>query len=222
MIVETEIKGHKAIQHKLLLNEGLFHAHFLRNTKLEDIEGIVGLPVNRCWQKHTDIVEEAPFDGTADGLYTQKANMLLTNRHADCQVAIFWDPKTKLLAGVHAGWRGQVSQIYTKTVHKLKAKGAKPENILVGISPSLGACHGEFKGWQEYFPNSYEPFQVKENYFDLKAIAKDELEKAGIHPRHISIAPQCTFADEKRFHSYRRDKTEERLVTVCYCPARLP
>lgn len=220
MIVETLINGNKAIQHKILCDTGLFHAHFLKETTHENLESILNVPVMRARQDHTDIVEIAPFEGISDGLITKNPEKALAIRHADCQAAIFWDPENRLLACVHAGWRGQVSHIYTKTVDKMKTLGSRPEKLYVGISPSLGSCHSEFQGWTDYFPPYFRTFQIKENHFDLKRIAKRELIAAGLNPRHISIAPDCTASDPDRFHSWRRDKTEQRLVTAAYILAR--
>lgn len=216
MIYETEVLGRRALQHSHLIEAGLFHAHFLKETDSEELDALLGLKVQKAQQSHTDIIEEAPFSGIADGLYTFKSNEPLEIRHADCQAAIFWDPKGKQLAVVHAGWRGLVQQIYTRTLDAFKRNGAKAEDILVGISPSLGPCHGEFKGWEDYFPPHFKAFEVKENHFDLREAARSELVSGGILPHHLSISTVCTAADPDRFHSWRFNKTDKRLVTVAY------
>lgn len=214
-LITTEIKGRKALQHTLLLEcPDLFHAHFLNDTASNEIENLFHLPVYEVDQKHTALVIEAPFNGIADALFTRRENTPLLIKHADCQAAIFWDPINKIVANVHAGWRGLVQEIYTETLNTLLAQGSKPENLLVGIGPALNPCHSEFKGWETYFPPHFEAFQVKENYFNLKEVAKSELLKKGILPHHLSISQACTACDPACFHSWRGSKSLQRLVTV--------
>lgn len=204
-------------QHDLLLNcPDLFHAHYNKNYSKIDIETSLKKPLIEMEQIHSDYVEWAPFKGPCDGLITSKEDQALLIKHADCQAAIFWDPIEKRLACVHAGWRGLVKRIYTRAIEKLKSEGSNPANLLVAIGPSLGPMHAEFQGWKNYFPDSFGDFQVKENYFDLRAIAKDELVSQGILNEHLSIKNNCTFAESDNYHSYRRDKTTLRLSTVAY------
>jgi len=145
--------------------------------------------------------------GECDGLITDVRDIGLLMTHADCQVAIFYDPIHHALANVHAGWRGNVQNIYRAAVEKMqKIFGSKAADLLVGVSPSLGPMHAEFKNYKIELPESFWSFQVKPLYFDLWAIASHQLEECGILPDHIQIANLCTYENKADFFSYRRDK----------------
>lgn len=148
-----------------------------------------------------------------DALITAEKNVGLMIKHADCQAAIFYDPMVKVIAAVHAGWKGSSAKIYTKTIQKLKsAFGSNPENLMVGISPSLG--NAEFKNYEQELPEEFWRYQVSLNHFDFWAIARDELLQAGLLQGHIKIACLCTKSNPKEYFSYRREKITGRMGTV--------
>lgn len=150
----------------------------------------------------------------ADALVTNIPGKTLFITHADCQAAIFYDPQEHVLANVHSGWRGNVRQIYQKVVDYLYKKfRSKPQNILVGISPSLGPMHSEFINYKKEFPKEFWDFQIKPFYFDLWAIAKMQLESCGILPSHIEIAEIDTYDSPHDFFSFRRDRETGRNGT---------
>lgn len=161
------------------------------------------------------IVEKGGEAPPYDALITQKKGLGLMITHADCQAAFFYDPKHSVLAAVHAGWRGQMADIYQKVVQTLTHfYESQPSDILVGISPSLGPHYSEFKSYQREFPKPYWSFQFKPFYFDLWALASYQLEKAGILPEHIEIARMDTYSLEEDFFSYRREKAKGREVEI--------
>lgn len=145
-----------------------------------------------------------------DGYLTNQTNKPLMVTHADCQAAIFYDPVKNGVAIVHAGWRGQVKQIYRETVLKMQHHfHSKVEDLFVGISPSLGPNNAEFKNYRTELPSEFWPFQIKPLYFDLWAIARWQLIECGILPHHIEIAMIDTYACPEDFFSYRRDKSAD-------------
>ena len=146
-----------------------------------------------CYQVHGDGIQRVWEDnqqvGECDGLVTDKANIGLLIKHSDCQAAIFYDPVHKALANVHCGWRGNVKNIYRAAVQKMALVfGSNPRDLLVGISPSLGPDHSEFKNYKTEFPEEFWGFEVRPEYFDLWAIARHQLEQCGLLPHHIEIA----------------------------------
>jgi polyphenol oxidase len=150
-----------------------------------------------------------------DGLLTKEVGIGLMTQHADCQVTFFVDPHQKVLANVHAGWRGNVLNIYAATVHLLQKEfGSRPQDLLVGISPSLGPSAAEFKNYEKEFPPSFASYQVRPYYFDLWQLARQQLLEAGILDSHIEIAKLCTFSNPELFFSYRREKIGGRNGSV--------
>lgn len=153
--------------------------------------------------------------GPFDGLMTDQKEIGLMVKHADCQAAIFYDPVRKGIANVHAGWRGQVKNVYRKTVQKMNQSfGTKPEDLFVCISPSLGPKHAEFIHYRRELPEEFWKFQVRPMYFDLWAIARHQLQEAGVPSHQIEIAGICTYSEEKDFFSCRRDKAYGNHATI--------
>lgn len=145
---------------------------------------------------------------SSDGIYTNEIKKPLFIATADCQAAIFYDPIKKVIANIHAGWRGLEQEIYTHTIQTLVQKfQINPANLFVGIAPSISADHFEFK---ENVPEKFKRFEKKPLHYDLKAYALDELCRQGLLPNHIEVADLCTYKEDKLFYSYRREKTSHR------------
>lgn len=150
-----------------------------------------------------------------DALVTQEKGIGLMIKHADCQAALFYDPLKKVIANAHSGWRGNVQNIYAKTISYMVQKfGTNPQDLIVCISPSLGPVASEFTNYKTELPPSFWPYQFKPLYFDLWEISKQQLLAAGVLEQNIEIARICTFATPQDFFSYRRDKITGRNATV--------
>jgi YfiH family protein len=149
-----------------------------------------------------------------DGVFTSTPGISLMMTHADCQVALFYDPIHRAIANIHAGWRGNVMNIYRKAIQYMRnAFHSNPSDLLVCISPSLGPAESEFIHYKTELPEKFWEFQIKPFYFDLWAIAEYQLQKEGILPHHIEIARLSTFANPKDYFSYRRDRITGRHAT---------
>jgi len=149
-----------------------------------------------------------------DVLTTSQPEQGLMIKHADCQAAILYDPINHAVAGAHVGWRGSVQDVYSKTIAYMKARyGTKPQNLFVGISPSLGPESAEFIHYRKELPESFWDFQIKDHYFDFWEISRWQLTSCGVPSSHIEIASIDTFTDERCF-SYRREKKTGRHATV--------
>lgn len=178
----------------------------LRNFKtVQQHFGLTDLAYTR--QRHgdqiTEIRKRTPIP-TGDALMTEESSLGLLLSHADCQIACFYDPIKKVIASAHAGWRGNVKQLYTKTISALRQRyGSFPANLLAAVSPSLGPAHSEFVNWQAEWPEALWRYRLG-TYFDLWQMAEDELLEAGLLPHHIQIARLCTYSDPDKFFSYRR------------------
>ena len=153
--------------------------------------------------------------GDCDVLLTDLSEVGLLTTHADCQAAIFYDPLQKAIANAHAGWRGNVGNVYRETVQAMhNTFGSHPADLLVCISPSLGPKCAEFKEYKKEFPSNFWKYQVTPFHFDLWSIAKDQLEEAGVLPSHIEIACICTHCNLQDFYSYRQDPITGRNGTI--------
>lgn len=150
-----------------------------------------------------------------DALITQRPDLGLLITHADCQATILYDPVIHVIANVHCGWRGNIENIYQKTVTMMKERfSTKPENLLACISPSLGPDSAEFVNFKTEWPEPFWQFQVKPTYFDLWSLSEHQLIQCGLLPHHIEVARLCTYVSPQDFFSYRREKRSGRHGTI--------
>lgn len=165
----------------------------------------------QCHGTHVSLIENVPQSKvpTCDGLITSLKNVAILTRHADCQAVLIYDPIQEIVANVHCGWRGSVGNILSKVIEQLPSH---PADLLVCISPSLGAHAAEFINHESELPEHFHPFQTKPNHFNFWEISKHQLKRLGVLDQHIEIAQMCTYTD-LRFFSFRRDRTQKRHVS---------
>lgn len=128
-----------------------------------------------------------------DALITDKPKVGLMIQVADCQALLFFDPIHKVIAAIHAGWKGLAQDITGQTVKMLKKfYKVDPHRLLVGISPSLGPCCAFFSDPEKELPQEFHPFIDKEKRVDLWAFSVWQLQKHGIAQKNIELAKICT------------------------------
>jgi len=151
-----------------------------------------------------------------DALISTEANVLLGVTVADCTPILLYDPSSKMIAAVHAGWRGTEQMIALNTVRKMIELGAKPDSIYAFI----GACASGEK--YEVGLDVATLFESKHTndlgngkfLLDIRAANLDQLLYAGVMRDCIEVSDLCTISDE-RLHSYRREgKQSGRMLAV--------
>jgi polyphenol oxidase len=86
---------------------------------------------------------QAGSDGPpcGDALVTDQPGVLLSVCTADCVPLLLVDPARRIIAAVHAGWRGSLERIAEKTVAEMRRTfHSLPEDLLAAIGPSIRAC----------------------------------------------------------------------------------
>lgn len=79
-----------------------------------------------------------------DGIITNQKNVALATTSADCLCVILYDPKNKVIANVHSGWRGTFKKIVKKAAFLMKNKyDCNLNDILVFLMPAIRQCHFE-------------------------------------------------------------------------------
>ncbi len=152
---------------------------------------------------------------SVDAVITDTPNIAILVKQADCQGVIIFDPEKRVVANVHCGWRGNAKNILGNVVTRMKHDfGCKGRDLLATIGPSLGPCCAEFVGHEKIFPNSFEEFMVRENYFNLWAISEWQLLNAGLRQENIEIASICTRCRTDLFYSYRGEGETGRFGSV--------
>lgn len=171
----------------------------------------------RLRQVHADgvvTVEGPGHFGEGDALITATAGVWLEIRTADCVPLLFADSQRRIVAAVHAGWRGTAAKIAALTVEKLRdAWGSRPEDLRVSIGPSIGACCFEVgPEVAEQFPGHITQREPRP-HVDLVEANRSQLLAAGLAAAQIETLGLCTVCDAARFHSFRRDRGDGRMVS---------
>lgn len=132
-------------------------------------------------------------------------------RVADCVPILIADPKTGWVAAVHAGWRGIVAGVVQETFRALYRLGASPADCCAAIGPHIEACHFEVgedvaSQIQAAAAGATVVFEDSGSLrVSLEAAVRAQILDAGLSADRIDRIAGCTFAEQDRFFSYRRD-----------------
>jgi hypothetical protein len=169
------------------------------------------------FRKH-DQVLSASLDSQptkADAMVTDIPGKFLAVQMADCQAVLLYDPRRNVVGAVHSGWRGSIANITGACINAMKTDfGCRPEDILAGVSPSLGPCCGEFRHYQREIPESLWRFKIRSHYFDFWAMTRHQLLCAGLLPENMEMADICTKCNPHLFYSYRANQRTGRFSAV--------
>ena len=154
-----------------------------------------------------------------DGLVTDKKNIALATTNADCILLLFFDPKRKVIANVHSGWKGTLQKISVEAVNEMiKKYNCNPEDIICCICPSIRKCHFKVhKDVKEPFYNEFKdlkeineiivPVENEDRWsIDTVKINKIILEQVGLKKENIIDCGICSVCNSDLIHSYRVEK----------------
>ena len=158
--------------------------------------------------------EKNEFLYGVDALITNISGFCIGITTADCTPILLYDSEKKVVASIHAGWRGTVKSISEKTVLLMQSQFACcPENIWAAIGPCIGETVYEvgdevFLAFKENgFPMNEISFfneQTKKYHINLTKANTFSLIKAGVPVNHIESADVCTFNNAETFFSARK------------------
>jgi polyphenol oxidase len=171
------------------------------------------------WQVHgTHVIASdspRPLDEPhqkADIILTNRAEVTLFMRFADCVPIFLCDPAKKVIGLVHAGWKGSVAKIAIVAVKAMEEiYGSRSEDIYAGIGPSIGPDHYEVH--EDVIQPVREAFKDRANEalqksdgkttLNLWLLNRMALEEAGI--KHIQVAEICTACHTEDWFSHRME-----------------
>lgn len=156
-----------------------------------------------------------------DGLVTEKSGITLLSTNADCNLLLCYDPVQKVIANVHAGWRGTFGKIAQNAIQKMKQTfGCDPSNILVCFCPSIRRCCFGVEedvaslcreifaatGRLEEILTKGEVKMGKQKYYvDTILINRILLEQEGVLPENIEDCGICSLCHSDLVHSRRAE-----------------
>lgn len=149
-----------------------------------------------------------------DAVVTDIPGLCVAVTTADCVPVLLYAPDRKVVAAIHAGWRGTVEHIAAETVGNLVEQyGCNPVIMQAAIGPSIG--------WEAFEVGEEVVTAFREAGMDLSRIMKRrpatgkacldlgeanqmQLLGAGLSADHIEMSGICTYTHEADFFSARR------------------
>ena len=168
--------------------------------------GISPQALARSYQIHGDVIWETKEPGYTSGydaIIAHAPGIFAGVGIADCCPILLADPFRQTSAAIHAGWKGTVAQIVSKTASAMILQGSNPADILAYIGPCISLTHFEVGD------EVAEQFEFKEMgaerwHVDLKATNEAQLRNVGIS--QIEISEYCTIENNDLFFSHRKEK----------------
>jgi hypothetical protein len=149
----------------------------------------------------------------ADIILTDKLDVTLYMRFADCVPIMAHDPRRGVVGLAHAGWKGSVGDVPASMVNAMRDQyGSNPSDIVAGIGPSIGPDHYEvgadviLQVMQKFGDQAEQVLRSRDGkiHFDLWETNKLLLERAGIGT--IEVAGICTACHTRDWFSHRAEK----------------
>ena len=182
-----------------------------------------GLPVqymNQVHGKSVGIINDfsnEPIPNT-DALFTKSNKLSLAIMSADCLPVAITNTEGTEIALLHAGWKGLSSGIIQET---LKIFNTENKGLKSWLAPCISQMKYEvgidvyeaFMNLDEESVKNFQQVDSKKWLFDLKAEAARVLINLNVQ---VFQSNYCTYTDKDMFYSYRRNKTDKRVLTLLW------
>ena len=187
-----------------------------------DAIGATGYSFASSYQVHgTEILyttEPGRYAGY-DALITNQPGLLMGVTVADCVPVLVYDPVNQAVTAIHAGWRGTVGGIVSKTVALMQQRfGTQPAACYAYVGTCIDAC--SFEVGPEV-ATQFKPAFVRVDPVtqrpgvDLKAANRQQLMDAGIPEKYIEVSPFSTVLNNRDYFSHRAEKGQTgRMLAV--------
>lgn len=165
---------------------------------------------------------EGPNDTKADAVVTDDPGRIVAVRVADCTPVLIATADGRVVAAVHAGWRGVVGDVVREAIAAMReiAGGRGAARLIAAVGPCIGPT--AFEVGPEVvaeFRRVFGPVtgHVREHpersggaagkaMVDLKGAIREQLIGAGLRGADVDVLPHCTVGDAAMFFSHRRDR----------------
>jgi YfiH family protein len=190
-------------------------------------------------QFHSDVIRlfdaAPPEPCRGDASATDRPGLLLAVQTADCVPILLADTRRRVVAAVHAGWRGTLRRIVQKTVGRMRMEyGTRPGDLIAALGPAIGGCcyevgtevardfSSQFARASEWFdelrtgdePNPLQWMNMmppghqpppKNVLLDLRQANRAQLLDAGLSQKNIFVSGLCTACRRDLLFSYRKE-----------------
>ncbi len=145
----------------------------------------------------------------ADAIISEKIKVPIAVLTADCVPILIYDKSRKIIAAIHAGWKGAYKGIVRRVIKFMLKKRCSPKNMTVAIGPCISEKNYEVREqFREKFLKKDKQnivfFSVKKNkiYFNLTNYIKKQVKSNLI--KNIDTINIDTFNKRNNFFSARR------------------
>lgn len=214
------------------LKEGDNDANIGKNWDI--VAAAFGIPRRNFFQVHQvhgdriliiDDAESQTFDPQSldyDAVITNRPGLALCVKTADCVPVLMVDTEKRIVAAVHAGWRGSALNISGKVLRSLSERyGTRPQDVQAAIGPAIGACCYEVDATvfqaMESHPARNKIFAPRSGRgpgtgmemakwkLNLALANRYQLQEMGVPWENIQDADLCTSCASEWFYSHRKE-----------------
>lgn len=176
-------------------------------------EGRLALP----WQVHSSeaAVATEPWPRELapklDAVVSATPGLAAAIMVADCCPILFADPKARVVAAAHAGWKGAIGGVIEATLARMEELGAARADTVAALGPCIRQASYEvgpefaanFTAQDTANARFFAPGDKPgHSWFDLAGYVVARLKTAGVGT--VEDVGLDTYPDEARFFSYRR------------------
>lgn len=203
------------------------------------------LPAPPLWLKQVHgatVVDAAKTDResvpVADAAVARQAGVVCAVMTADCLPVLLCDRSARVVAAVHAGWRGLQAGVLERTV---SAVGVPGQQLLAYLGPAIGPQAFEvgeevrrvFVAAHAVAAEAFTPLSASDGLggvsdrsvhpreahqakwlADIYLLARQAFGRVGVAA--LYGGGYCTVRDESRFFSYRRDGVTGRMASMIW------
>ena len=175
---------------------------------LQQVHGtaVVDAGLTSCWPQADACITSAP--GAVCAIMT-----------ADCLPVLLCNELGTVVGAAHAGWRGLCDGVIEQTVQSMNVP---PQTLMAWLGPAIGPLAFEvgeevraaFVARQPEATTAFVPVMSGKWLADIYLLARLRLITLGIN--RVYGGKLCTYSDNQRFFSYRRDCTTGRMGTFIW------
>jgi YfiH family protein len=173
------------------------------------------LPTQPRWlqQVHgtavVDLDADPQTEAVADAAVSRAPGTVCAVLTADCLPVLFAASDGSIVGAAHAGWRGLAGGVIESTVGAMR-RLAPDVPLLAFLGPAISVAHFEvgpevreaFLAKDPAAATAFRRGELDRWHCDLPALANQRLAALGVS---AVASGMCTYADETRFFSHRRD-----------------
>ncbi|MEO8417136.1 MAG: peptidoglycan editing factor PgeF [Methylophilaceae bacterium] len=182
------------------------------------------VPSEPLWLKQVHgvkVVDAATASGLpeADAAYARMPHAVCTVMTADCLPVLLCDEAGSVVGAAHAGWRGLLGGVIEATI---TAMHTSPSHLMAWLGPAIGPQAFEvgmevrdaFVAQNAQAAQAFLPAPNDKWLADIYLLAKQRLCTMGVD--RIYGGDLCTYTDQTRFFSYRRDGITGRMASMIW------